>query len=57
MLSLLTLGLLTYKNDKFGVKQRFEDFLANKFRGDMKAFLAERKSLAQTQSTHILLAG
>ena len=57
MLTLINVGLLTYKGEEFSTENTFEDFLANKYDGRMKAFLADRKRLAQEQRSRILLAG
>lgn len=57
MLTVINVGLLTYKGEDFGAENQFEDFLAYKYDGLMKAFLADRKKLASTQRTRILLAG
>ena len=43
MVSLLNIGLLTYKGEEFGVKGSFEDFLRNHYDNSMKGFLADRK--------------
>jgi len=45
MLSMINIGLLTYADEKFGVKESFEDFLKNKFKGSMKDFLKDRKKV------------
>jgi len=57
MLSMINIGLLTYADEKFGVKESFEDFLKNKFKGSMKDFLKDRKKVTQVQKLDILLAG
>ena len=57
MLTLINVGLLTYKGEEFSTVNTFEGFLANKYDGGMKAFLADRKRLAQEQRSRILLAG
>jgi len=46
MLSIINVGLLTYKEEQFGVKHSFENFLNYQFNNDMKMFLADRKDLA-----------
>lgn len=46
MISILNVGLLTYKNEKFGVERSFEDFLKVNYENSMKAFLADRKKLS-----------
>lgn len=57
LLSMINIGLLTYADEQFGVKENFEDFLKTKYRGSMKEFLKDRKKVAQTQRLEILLAG
>ena len=47
MLSMINIGLLTYADEQFGVKESFEDFLKNKFKGSMKDFLKDRKKVTQ----------
>jgi len=43
MLSIINVGLLTYKGEKFGVEESFEQFLAVQYKNNMKEFLADRK--------------
>lgn len=57
LLSIINLGLLTYADEQFGVKETFEDFLKTKFGGSMKDFLKDRKKVATAQRIEILLAG
>ena len=57
MLTIVNVGLLTYKGENFGVKQSFEDYLSSEYDSSMKAFLADRKRVAATQRSSILLAG
>ena len=57
MVTLINVGLLTYKGEEFSAENTFEDFLAHKYDRGMKAFLADRKRLAQEQRSRILLAG
>lgn len=57
LMSVINLGLLTYADEQFGVKETFEDFLKNKFGGSMKDFLKDRKKVATAQRLEILLAG
>lgn len=57
MLSVINIGLLTYKDEEFGVKETFEDFLNQNYENSMKAFLNDRKALATQQKIEILLAG
>lgn len=46
MLSVINIGLLTYADEQFGVKESFEDFLKNNYSGSMKDFLRDRKKVA-----------
>jgi len=46
MLSIINIGLLTYKSEQFGVKESFEDFLQYNFDNQMKLFLSDRRELA-----------
>lgn len=57
LLSIINLGLLTYADEAFGLRDSFEDFLKTKFGGSMKEFLKDRKKVAQMQRLEILLAG
>ena len=57
MLSMINIGLLTYKNEEFGLKQSFEDFLKKHYEGNMKKFLNVRKDLSKVQRTQVLLGG
>lgn len=57
LLSIINVGLLTYKGEQFGVKHSFENFLKYHYNGDMKLFLSDRKDLAQIQRSKVLLAG
>jgi len=57
LLSMISIGLLTYADEKFGVSDSFEHFLKTKHRGSMKDFLRDRKKVAQHQKIDILLAG
>lgn len=43
MISIINVGLLTYKGEKFGVEESFEEFLSVEYRNNMKEFLADRK--------------
>jgi len=47
MLSYINVGLLTFGNEQFGVKQSFEEFLTKNYEGNMKMFLNDRKDLAK----------
>ena len=57
MVSLINIGLLTYQNEAFGVKESFESFLKYNYENSMKNFLKDRKSLAQSQKVEIMVAG
>lgn len=57
MVGVVNLGLLTYKGEEFGVKHDFEKFLRYYYNSDMKAFLADRRKLAQEQRKEILVVG
>lgn len=57
LLSIINLGLLTYADEQFGVRDSFEDYLKTKFGGSMKDFLKDRKKVALAQRIEILLAG
>lgn len=57
MLSIINIGLLTYKNEEFGVKESFEDYLHYNYDNSMKKFLSDRKHLSKTQRLEILMAG
>jgi hypothetical protein len=46
LLSVINLGLLTYADEKFGLRDSFEDFLKTKFAGSMKDFLKDRKKVS-----------
>lgn len=46
MLSVIKIGLLTYKDERFGVDESFEKFLKQAYDNSMKHFLDDRKSLA-----------
>lgn len=57
MLSVINIGLLTYKGERFGVDESFEDFLRINYENSMKTFLADRKKLSQQQRIEVLMAG
>lgn len=57
MLSLINIGLLTYKDERFGVDESFEDFLKHNYDSSMKQFLHDRKQLVQAQRIQVLVAG
>lgn len=46
LLSIINLGLLTYADEQFGLKDSFEEFLKTKFGGSMKDFLKDRKKVS-----------
>lgn len=46
LLSIINIGLLTYADEQFGVKESFEDFLKHNYNNSMKEFLRDRKKLA-----------
>lgn len=46
MVSIINVGLLTYKEEQFGVAQSFEEFLKVNYDNSMKQFLFDRKKLA-----------
>lgn len=56
-MSIINIGLLTYADEQFGVKESFEDFLKTSYNNSMKEFLRDRKKVAQSQRVEILLAG
>lgn len=56
-MSIINIGVLTYKDEQFGVRDSFEDFLQTNYNNSMKEFLRDRKKLAQHQKVEILLAG
>jgi len=43
---MVNVGLLTYKNEDFGTKETFEDFLYANYNGNMRTFLNDRKELS-----------
>ena len=57
LLSVINIGLLTYADEQFGVKDSFEEFLKHNYNNSMKEFLRDRKKVAQQQRVEILLAG
>ncbi len=57
LMSIINIGLLTYADEQFGVKESFEDFLKSNYNNSMKEFLRDRKKVAQTQRVEVLLAG
>lgn len=56
-MSVINIGVLTYADEQFGVKDSFEDFLKVNYGNSMKEFLRDRKKLAQTQKAEVLLVG
>lgn len=57
LLSVINIGLLTYADEQFGLRDSFEDFLKTNYANSMKEFLKDRKKLALAQRVEILLAG
>ena len=57
LVSLINIGLLTYKGEKFGVEHNFEQFLSHYYQNDMKAFLGDRRELCKAQRIKVLLVG
>lgn len=57
LLSVINIGLLTYADEQFGVRENFEDFLKTHYNNSMKEFLRDRKKAAQQQRIEVLLAG
>ena len=47
MLAIINIGVLTYADEKFGLKDSFEDFLKINYNNSMKEFLRDRKKLSQ----------
>ncbi len=47
LLSTISIGLLTFADESFGVKESFEDFLKSNYNNSMKEFLKDRKKVAQ----------
>lgn len=47
-MSIINIGLLTYADEQFGVKESFEDFLKAYYNNSMKEFLRDRKKVAQS---------
>ena len=52
----MSLSLLTYADEKFGISETFENHLKLYYGGSMKEFLKDRKKLGKEQSMQILLA-
>ena len=46
LLSMINIGLLTYADEEYGVRDSFEDNLKLYYNNSMKEFLRERKKLA-----------
>jgi hypothetical protein len=46
LLSQINIGVLTYKDEQFGLKDSFEEFLSVNYNNSMKEFLRDRKKLA-----------
>jgi hypothetical protein len=47
LLSIVNIGLLTYADEQFGVRDNFEEFLKSTYNNSMKEFLRDRKKVAQ----------
>jgi len=45
-MTILNVGLLTFKHERFGLSETFEDFLKDNYDNNMRHFLADRKQLA-----------
>jgi hypothetical protein len=46
LISIINLGLLTYADEQFGLRNSFEEFLKTRFAGSMKEFLKDRIKVA-----------
>lgn len=46
LLSIINIGILTYADEQFGLKDSFEEFLKVNYSNSMKEFLRDRKKLA-----------
>ena len=46
LLSIINIGVLTYADEQFGLKDNFEEFLKINYNNSMKEFLRDRKKLA-----------
>lgn len=46
LLSMINVGLLSYADEQFGIKQTFEEVLKTQYNGSMKEFLRDRKKIA-----------
>jgi hypothetical protein len=57
MVSIINIGLLTYKGENFGESNPFEDHLQSHYEGSMREFLSDRKKLASAQRSQVLIAG
>ena len=56
LLSIINIGVLTYADEQFGLKDSFEDYLRVNYNNSMKEFLRDRKKLSSLQKMEILLA-
>jgi hypothetical protein len=57
LLSIINIGVLTYADEQFGLRDSFEEYLRANYANSMKEFLKDRKKLALQQRVEILLAG
>lgn len=57
LVSIVNIGLLTYADEEFGVRESFEEKLRTEYGNSMKEFLRERKKIATQQKLEILLTG
>ena len=57
LLSIINIGVLTYADEQFGLKDSFEEYLKVNYNNSMKEFLRDRKKLSQHQKVEILLSG
>jgi len=46
LMSVLNIGLLSYQNEQFGIRESFENFLKYNYNNSMKNFLKDRKELS-----------
>jgi len=56
LISIVNIGLLTYKDERFGVDESFDDFLKYEYNGSMMDFLNHRSRLAEKQRFMVLVA-
>lgn len=57
LLSIINIGVLTFADEQFGLRDSFEEYLRANYANSMKEFLKDRKKLGQSQKVEILLAG